>query len=200
MIGDDEAPYGEAISEYGYEAGSGGGRCIVVLRDEAADGTRPKLFSSGQTARRTAPPAFSKIDIDATWAGARERLDEIRGAPVDAGVEAEFVDGVAALRDAARDAHGAAALDLGDLPYRRADGAGGRGDHDGLLPPGHRVHTREPVDLKTLLGGRAARGRGGSRLDLALLIAENGFAIYLGATFPSGARQECPARFEKSWA
>jgi len=60
MIGDDEAPYGEAISEYGYEAGSGGGRCIVVLRDEAADGTRPKLFSSGQTARRTAPPAFSK--------------------------------------------------------------------------------------------------------------------------------------------
>ena len=57
---------------------------------------------------------------------------EIGAAVVDAGVEAEFVDDVAAFFGAAGNADDAAALELGDLADHRADRAGGSGDHDGF--------------------------------------------------------------------
>ena len=56
-------------------------------------------------------------------------LRKIGAVVVDAIVEAQFVDHVAALVGAPGNADDAAALELGDLPDDRADGAAGGADH-----------------------------------------------------------------------
>ena len=74
------------------------------------------------------PADVVEVDVDAVRAGRPQRRSRSCALVVHAGVEAQLLDDVAALRLAAGDADGPAALDLGDLADDRADRARGRRD------------------------------------------------------------------------
>src|ERR1700682_5148235 len=73
-----------------------------------------------------------EIDIDAFRAGLLQFCRQIGIAMIEAVVEAKLASDVIALLSAARDADGTRALDLRNLPDRRADRAGCRRNNDGL--------------------------------------------------------------------
>src|ERR1019366_10050405 len=87
---------------------------------------------------------------------------------VDAGIEAELLDDPLALRRAAGNADGPAALDLRELPDRLADGPRSAGDDDGLagLRLAHvheaevRGHSRHAENIEPL------RQRADAQVDL----------------------------------
>ena len=93
---------------------------------------RPKSVRRGNTAARTAPPTFSKRNVDAVWAGCVKLAVEIATAMIDAGVEAEVVGyRIGICRRAAGDADDAGAIALGELPGYCPDRARRRRDDDG---------------------------------------------------------------------
>src|SRR5260370_2295651 len=73
-----------------------------------------------------------EIDVDALRAGFLELGRQIGIAMIQALIEPELASDVIAFVLAARDADGTRALDPGDLPDRRADRAGCRGNDDGF--------------------------------------------------------------------
>ena len=97
---------------------------------------RPKAFMRSSTASSDDAADVLEVAVDAVRAGCLQRRAErlqVAVLPVvDAGVEAELVDHVAALLRPAGDADRAAAARLGELADDAADGAAGRADDDRL--------------------------------------------------------------------
>ena len=73
-----------------------------------------------------------EIDVDALRASGGEPLAQPRLVVIQAGIEAEFLNGPVALCLAAGNADGTAALDLRNLTDHRTDRARGGGHHHGL--------------------------------------------------------------------
>ena len=107
-------------------------RLVVVVRDKPAH--RHARADVEQRQHRVEHRAADvlEIDVDAVRAGGGEALGQLRIAAVEADVEAELFDRVAALVGAAGDADHARALELGDLPDHRADRTGRRGHDHGF--------------------------------------------------------------------
>ena len=104
----------------------------VVGRDLAADRHAGEIVEQRKHRLEHRAADILEIDVDALRARRLEPRRQIAAAMVDAGVEAELLDHVAALLRPARDADGTRALDPGDLADQRADGAGRRRHHHGL--------------------------------------------------------------------
>ena len=105
---------------------------VVILRDQAAHRYARERVEQRKHRLEHRAADILEIDVDAFRAGFLESRGQIGIAMIDAVVEAKFALDVVAFFLAAGDADGARALDLGDLPDRRADRPGGRGNHDGF--------------------------------------------------------------------
>ncbi len=95
-----------------------------------------------------------EVDVDAVRRRGGKLLAPVRRLVVDGGVEAEILDNVPALVGPARDADGAATLDLRDLADDRADGARCSGDEDGV------TRLRAAKLKETEIGGEAGHAAG----------------------------------------
>ena len=110
---------------------------LVVLRDHAAHrhaGERVELVEHRRLHRAA---DILEIAVDAVRAGGLQFPPQIHRAVIDAIVEAQAVLHPQAFFGAAGDADDAGTGPLGELSGNRADGAGGRGHHEGL--PGLRL-------------------------------------------------------------
>ena len=83
----------------------------IVMRDQPADGHAGERVEERQDRVEDGTADVLEVDVDSLRAGGLERLGEIRPAVVDAGVEPELVDDVAAFLLAAGDADRPAALE-----------------------------------------------------------------------------------------
>ena len=127
-----------------------------------------------------------EIDVDAFRAGFLQLRGKLRIAVVKAIVEAEFVLDVVAFVLAAGDAHGARALDPGDLPDRRADRAGSGGDDDGLA--WLRLADVEQPGIGGHAGHAEHANRGRDRPEFRIDLVQS-LAIRHRMGLPAGARQ-----------
>ena len=110
---------------------------------------REKALSRRQRGVHHDAADILEVAVDAVGASRLEILVQLAGLVVDAGIEPQLLDDEVALGLAAGDAHGAAALQLGELSDHAADRAGGRGHHHGLA--GERLAVLQQTDP----GGRA---------------------------------------------
>ena len=104
----------------------------VVARDQAADDDARERVHHRQDRVEDLAADVLEVDVDALGAGRLQVALEVARLVVDAGIEAEFLHDVVALRLAAGDADRAAAPGLGELADHAADRAGGGGHHDRL--------------------------------------------------------------------
>ena len=100
----------------------------VVLRDQAAQHHARKRIHQREHGVEDRAADVLEIHVHAVRAGVAQLLREVAGLVIDAGVEAQLLHHVVALRLPARDADRAATLDLRELPGHAADRPGGRGD------------------------------------------------------------------------
>ena len=135
MAADAEALDADALVEHGAEVAQAAAVAGVVLRDLPADGHARIGVEVQQYGVEDVAADVVEVDVDALGSGLGERRPDGARLVVDAGVEAEIGDDVAALLGPAGDADGAAALDARDLADGAADGAGRRRDDDRLAVP-----------------------------------------------------------------
>ncbi len=106
------------------------------------------------------PRRIVEIDVDALGAGARDRRVEVLlRLVVDGGVVAEQLEAILRLGRTAGDAHRATALDLRDLPHRRADAARRGRDQYGIPFPGLADAEQPPIGGDAVQPQRAQRQR-----------------------------------------
>src|SRR5467141_2656244 len=116
MIRNDETLQLHSVDQEGPDVFQAVGLAQVVSRNKPAQGDAGKRVQAPQHGVEDLAPDVLEIDVDAL----RSRLGQTVRQParfvVHARVEAEFLDGVAALFASAGDADRTAALDLRDLP------------------------------------------------------------------------------------
>ena len=105
---------------------------VVILGDQAAHGYAREGVEQWKHRLEHRAANILEINVDAFRAGFLEPRREVGIAMIDAIIETELAFDVVAFFPAAGDPDGTRALDPGDLPDRRADGARGRGHHDGF--------------------------------------------------------------------
>src|SRR5262249_4523370 len=149
-------------------------------------GTRAKSLSNGSTASQMAPPTFSKVDIDAAWAGGRQSRRKIRGAMIDRGVEAKLVPHEGAFLRAAGDADRSRAGELCELSDQRPDRAAGGDDH-GLSGLGLADHAQAAVRGEPRHSEHAEPGRDRRRGRIELAQAR---AVRERVRSPSCSRED----------
>ena len=104
----------------------------VVGGDQPAHGDAPEQVHLRQHGVEDFAADVLEIHVDPVRRGGFQIGGQVAGLVVDAGIEAQFLGDVAAFLSAARDADGAASLDLGDLADQRADRTRCRRDHHRL--------------------------------------------------------------------
>src|SRR5579872_6629394 len=144
VVGHDEPAHGETLAEHRREVGPGLRDRVVVLRDETAHRHARKIVEERPDRALDRATDTLEVDVDAVRAGPRERLAELRRTVVDARVEAEHVDGVAALLVAAGDSDDATFLDLCDLADH-GPGAPDAADTTTVSPARGRPMSRRPT-------------------------------------------------------
>src|SRR5262249_57551686 len=95
----------------------------VVLSDQSAYRDAGEIVEQRPHRLLDRTAYILEINVDASRTHGLELAREVCGAMVDAGVEAEVLDHVAALVRPPSDADCTTSLDLGDLPDHRAAGA-----------------------------------------------------------------------------
>ena len=116
----------------GSRSGPSGADLGVVVGHQPAHRDPPVEVHPLEHLARDRPADVLEVDVDPVGDGRLEVVGERGGAVVQRDVEAELVQQGLALLLTAGDPDRTGALDLRDLADRRADRAGGRGDHDGL--------------------------------------------------------------------
>src|SRR5579871_1333543 len=128
----DETAQGEALAQHREHVGAWNGRRGVVLGDQPAHGDASEIVEQRPHGLLDCAAHVLEINVDAGRACGVEPPRKVSSAMVHTGIEAKFLDHVAALVRPAGNPHCAASLDLGDLPDHRPDGAGRRRNRDGL--------------------------------------------------------------------
>ncbi len=130
VVDDDEPAHRKALGQNSSEVRARSRCRIVVVRHQTADDHARKIVEQRPNRLQDGAADVFEIDVDSVRTSARERRGEIRRAIIDTGIEAEFLNDVAALDRAAGNTDDPAAFDLGDLANQRTDRPGsGRDDH-----------------------------------------------------------------------
>ncbi|MNZ40536.1 hypothetical protein D3C78_580580 [compost metagenome] len=114
------------------------------------------------------------INVDALGTGLRQFLSKIRAPVIDAGVETQLVDHIAALFRTTRHTNHPQALDLRHLPDHRPHRPGRRRDHQGFAGLGladvHQAHVRSHARHTQYPESHRRAWQRGNRNDAATVI------------------------------
>src|ERR1700694_1905365 len=124
---------------------AGDGRSVVVLRNGPTDGDARASGKLGKNGIQNFTAHIVEINVHAFWAMLLQGLLDIFALVVNGGIEAQFLDNVAALLGASGNSHHPAALNLSDLSSHHAHCPGRARNHHRL--PGFRLAYVEQAEI-----------------------------------------------------